>query len=148
MTADTAAPQGLQFLLYTENAHIIYFFLDLGFFFSGFIYSPNVALDFMDIGVDGNSLRCLTPLTQCCRGSENPNGGALGHWRFPEGSIVPSRSSGADLSRTRGASSVLLHRSNNVMSPTGVYTCEIPDNSTTTRELNVYLYAGRLTGKE
>ena len=107
-----------------------------------------MALDLTDIGVDGNSLRCLTPLIPCCSGFYNPNGGALGGWRFPDESHVPSRSSGNDISRTRGASSVLLHHSNNVMFPTGVYTCEIPDNSTTTRELNVYLYAGRLTGKE
>ena len=46
------------------------------------------------------------------------------------------------------ASSVLLHRTNNVMSPTGVYTCKIPDNSYATREMNVYLYAGQLTGKK
>ena len=107
-----------------------------------------MALDLTDIGVDGSSLRCLTPLTQCCRGDDNPNGGALGNWRFPDGSVVPSRISGEDISRTRGASSILLHRINNAMSPTGVYACAIPDNSTTTRQLNVYLYAGQLTGKE
>ena len=121
--------------------------LDLGFFLDGVIYPPNVALDLTDIGVDGDSLRCLTPLIPCCRDSDNPNK-ALGSWRFPNGSLVPSRASGNDISRTRGASSVVLLCTNNMMSPTGVYTCEIPDNTTTTRELNVYLYAGRLTGKE
>ena len=114
----------------------------------GGIYPPNVALDLTDIGVDGDSLRCLTPLISCCRGSDNPNGGALGNWRFPNRSIVYSRNSGNDISRTRGASSILLHRIYNVLLPTGVYTCEIPHNYTTTRELNVYLYAGRHTGKE
>jgi len=29
-----------------------------------------------------------------------------------------------------------------------VYTCEIPDNSSTTRELNVYLYVGQVASKE
>ena len=124
------------------------FFLDLDFFLDGVIYPPNVALDLTDIGEDGDSLRCLTPLTQCCRGSDNPNGNAFGSWIFPDGSVVPSRSSGADISRTRGASSVLFHRINNAMSPTGVYACEVPDNDTTTGQLNVYLYAGQLTGKE
>ena len=113
----------------------------------GVIYPPNVALDLTDIGVDGDSLRCLTPLIPCCRGSDNPEGRALGGWWFPDGSVVSSKSNGDDISRTRGASSVLLHRTNNVMSPTGVYTCKIPNNSSTTSELHVYLYAGQLTGK-
>ena len=107
-----------------------------------------MALDLTDIGVDGNSLRCLTPLMPCCGGDDNPNGGGLGDWRFPDGSVVPSRSSGDDLSMTREASSILLHRINNVMSPTGVYTCEIPDNSTSTRKLDFYLYTGQVTSKE
>ena len=113
----------------------------------GVFYPPNVAVNLADIGVDGNSLRCLTPLMPCCRSSDNPNGGALGDWWFPNGSVVYSRNSGADISRTRGASSVLLHRSNNVMSPTGVYTCKIPDNNSITSELDVYLYGGQLSGK-
>ena len=121
--------------------------LDLGFFLDGVIYPPNVALDLTDIGVDTNLLRCLTPLIPCCRGSDNPNGGALADWDFPNGSVVASKSTGNDISRTRGLSSVVLHRLDHVMSPTGVYTCEIPDNSNSTREMNVYLYAGHLTGK-
>ena len=127
---------------------MLFYFLDLGFFLDGIIYPPNVALDLTDIGEDGDSLRCLTPLIPCCRGEDNPNGGAQGGWRFPNGSFVSGRNSGSDISRTKGASSVLLHRTNNAMFPTGVYTCEIPDNSTITRELNVYLYVGRLTGKQ
>ena len=114
---------------------------------SSVIYPPNVALDLTDIGVDGDSLRCLTPLTSCCRFSDNLNVGAQGDWTFPNGSRVESRSGGYDISRTREASSILLHRMYNVMSPTGVYTCEVPDNSNSTREMNVYLYGGNLTGK-
>jgi len=34
------------------------------------------------------------------------------------------------------------------MSPAGVYACEIPYNSSTTRELNVYLYTGQVAGKK
>jgi len=89
---------------------------------------------------------CLTPLIPCCV-ADNSNGGTPVYWKFPNGSVVNSRSGGDSISRTRGASSVLLHRSNNVMYPTGVYTCVIPDNSNIIRELNVYLYAGPLTGE-
>ena len=103
-----------------------------------------MALDLTDIGVDGNSLRCLTPLIPCCRGSNGSR--ALGGWKFPNESLVSSRNTRASISRTRGTSSVLLHRIKNVMSPTGVYTCEIPNNSTITLKLNVYCYIGQITG--
>ena len=106
-----------------------------------------MALNLTDIGEDGDALRCLTPLISCCRSDDNPNGGALGGWRLPNGLIVPNRTGGIDISRTRGASSVLLHLTNNVMTPTGVYTCEITYNSTTTK-IYVYLYAPKLTGKD
>jgi len=84
--------------------------LDLGFFLNGVLHKPNVALDLTEIGGDVNSLRCLTPHLLCCRGFYNRNGGALGNWRFPNESVVPNRNSGYSISRTRGASSVLLHR--------------------------------------
>ena len=113
----------------------------------GVIYPPNVALDLTDIGADEDSLRFLTPLITCCRSKDNLNVGALGRWRFPNGSLVPSRMNGYDISRSRNASSVLLHRINNVISPTGVYTCEIPDSSSTTTEINVFLYGRHITGK-
>ena len=113
----------------------------------GVIYPPNVALNLTDIGIEGDSLRCLTSLIPCCRDSDNSNGGAQGDWTFPNGSRVESRRKGYDISRTREASSILLHRIYNVMSPTGVYTCEVPDNSNSTREMNAYLYGGQLTGK-
>ena len=106
-----------------------------------------MALDLTDIGVDGDSLRCFTPLILCCRGDDNPNGGAQGNWRYPDGFFVPSRNTGVDISRTRESSSIFLQRDNNAMFPTGVYTCEIPDNNTTTRKLDVYLYTGQLTSK-
>jgi len=64
----------IQFLL------ILPFMLDLGFYLNGVIYPPNATLDLIDIGVDGSSLRYLTPLMPCCRGTDNPNGGALGDW--------------------------------------------------------------------
>ena len=107
-----------------------------------------MALDLTDIGVDGDSLRCLTPLTSCCRSADIPNSdGTLGDWIFPNGSLAPTGFGVYDIS-TKGASSVILHRNSNLTLPTGVYTCEIPDNSRISREVNVYLYAGQLTGKE
>ncbi len=117
-----------------------------GFFLAGSLYSTNSAINLASIGVDINALRCLTPLTSCCRGSDTGTS-ALGIWRYPDRSLVLSRSDGTIISRTRGPSSVILHRTNNAVSPTGVYTCEIPDTNGTIKQLDVYLYVGQLPGQ-
>ena len=86
-------------------------------------------------------LLCLTDSTQCCRRSDNPNGVQLGHWYFPDGTLVPDGTEPTrDFYRNRGASVVRLNRRNNAQSPTGVYRCEIPDASGTTQTLYVGVY--------
>ena len=104
---------------------------------SGMFYGNNSNVAIGDIGVEDNSLLCLTDSTQCCRGSDNPNG-ALGEWYFPGGSPVPDGTdTSRDIFRNRGASVVRLNRRNNAQSPTGVYRCEIPDASRTTQNIFV-----------
>ena len=110
------------------------------------LYSRNVAVDLTEVGANSDALICLTTLMECCRGSDTNGAGAMGNWRFPDGSFVLSQSGGRSLSRSRGPSSVLLHRINDVMTPTGVYTCEITDANNTNTELNIYLYVGQLPG--
>ncbi len=120
--------------------------LGLGFLLTSSLYSTNSAINLASIGADRNALRCLTPLTLCCRGSDTGTS-FLGNWRYPDRTFVLSRSDGDSISRTRGPSSVILHRTDNTMSPTGVYTCEIPDTNGTIKQLNVYLYVGQLPGQ-
>ena len=110
------------------------------------LYSRNVAVDLIEVAANSDALRCLTTLMECCRGSDTNGAGSMGNWRYPDGSLVPSQSGGASISRSRGPSSVLLHRINNVTSPTGIYTCGIPDANNINTELNIYLYAGQLPG--
>ncbi len=110
------------------------------------MYSTNSAIDFASIGADRNALRCLTPLTSCCRSSDTGTS-SLGSWKYPNRAFVPSRISGDSISRSRGPSSVILHRTNNAMSPIGVYTCEIPVINGTIKQLDVYLYVGQLPGQ-
>ena len=119
---------------------------DVGFFLKGTLYSGNVAVALTDIGAGSDALMCLTTLVECCRGSDTNDKGALGTLLFPNRSIVPSRNTGANISRTRALSSILLHRSNNIISPTGIYTCAVPDANNNTRSLYIYLYAGQLPG--
>jgi len=110
------------------------------------VYLANATLNLRDIGEDEDSLRCLTPNKICCRNADHPNNNSRGDWKFPNGSTVQSKSKGVNISRSRGASSVLLHRSDNVTSPTGVYSCEVVDMSNTTIILNVYLYVNQASG--
>ncbi len=121
-------------------------FLGLGFLLAGSLYSTNSAIDLASIGVDRDALRCLTPLTSCCR-SNDIGTSSLGSWRYPDRAFVHSISDGGSISRSRGPSSVILHRINNAVSPTGVYTCEIPDTNGTIKQLDVYLYVGQLPGQ-
>ena len=91
-----------------------------------------------DIGIDikadphpGSSLVCNTSNvnTHCCRGANNPNGGSLGEWYFPNGTIVPRPrdSPNGNLTRTGYTHQVRLNRRNNAMTPLGTYTCVVPD---------------------
>jgi len=70
-----------------------------GIFLNGLIYSSNIALNLTNILEDSYSLICLTPLMNCCKSDHNPNGKALGNWKFPNGSVVSSRIKGYNISR-------------------------------------------------
>ena len=43
-----------------------------------------------DVGVGESGLLCNTDRSNCCRGSDNPNGGAQGQWYYPDGREVRS----------------------------------------------------------
>ena len=111
---------------------------DIAFQLSGMFYTNNSIVAFGGVAEGDNALLCLTNSSQCCRAPDNPNGGGLGEWYFPDGTLVLD---GLDTSRSiyrnRGASVVRLNRRNNAQSPTGVYRCEIPDASGTTQNIFV-----------
>ncbi len=114
---------------------------------SGTVYLPGDTIPITDVGdsyptgvitnqVDpGPSLVCVTSNvnTMCCRNSDNPNGSAQGNWKYPNGTTVPANSAnpfGGGFTRSRYAQQIRLNRKRpDVMSPTGVYTCEVPDGS-------------------
>ena len=111
-------------------------------------YLNNSVVALTALGADNNALICLTNFTACCSNRETGGTGSLGDWRLPNGSLVPGGASGstASIITTRGASAVLLHRRNNVMVPTGVFTCEVPDSSGVLRFIYIYIYVGQVTG--
>ena len=117
-----------------------------GFFVRSTLYSNNRAISLTDFGGSNGPLMCLTSLRECCRSSDT-GVAPLGNWIYPNGSVVPSRSSGNSLYRTRGPSAVLLHRDNNVVSISGVFTCEIPDSNNMNTVLNAFVFSGNIPGK-
>ena len=111
-------------------------------------YSTNVALNLEEIGDNvNNSLYCVTSLTLCCRTIDTGKKKASGSWTFPGGSLVPSRSGRtAGIVRTRGPSSVILHRLSNESAPTGIYYCEIPDGAGIKTRVFAHLYYETIPG--
>ena len=76
----------------------------------------------------GSSLVCVTANvnTHCCR---DVDGGRVGNWFFPNGTIVPhySNSSNYVISRTAFTQQVRLDSRSGIILPIGVYTCKVPD---------------------
>ena len=72
----------------------------------------------------GDSVQCHTDLTSCCTSglanSDRPD------WYFPDGTHMGYRGDGNDIYQARGAQRIDLHRRSNVLSPSGIYHCEIP----------------------
>ena len=105
----------------------------LHFTLNGMVYLPGDTVLITTIGHSGtdpdSSLVCVTSNvnTQCCRESD---GGNVGEWYFPGGTIVPRQNSAAasaTFTRSGFTHQVRLNRRNNAMSPTGIYECRVPD---------------------
>ena len=120
----------LKFFLHVAPSSGLYFTL------AGTIYLPGDTVLITEIGDfppapvptdPGTSLVCVTSLVnmECCRGSDNPNGGSLGEWFF-NGNIIPRNSASLDFSRSGFTEQVRLNRRNNPMTPTGAYECRVP----------------------
>ena len=105
------------------------------FLLSGTVYLPGDAVLITDIGrftdttLEGtaNSLVCHTGNvnTQCCRGSD---GGNVGEWFFPDGSMVPRHSAGGPWTRSGFTEQVRLNRNTDTLVPTGDFSCRVLDS--------------------
>ncbi len=115
---------------------------------SGTVYLPGDTIPLTDVGDSyppmsgqnqdnpGPSLVCVTSNvnTMCCRGVNHHGSGAVGNWLYPNGTIVLGNNANpnGDFTRSAHAHQIRLNRKRpDVMSPTGVYTCEVPDGSNT-----------------
>ena len=85
--------------------------------------------------IGGDGILCRTDRSDCCRASDNPNGGAQGHWYRPNGDEVDSftmenekHSTRNFFARNRDRGIVRLYPNGNP-SERGQFRCEIPNAS-------------------
>ena len=103
---------------------------------SGTVYLPGDTILIADIGSEnnedqsdpGSSLVCVSTNVNahCCRSADNPNGGSRGEWLDPNRTRILNTPD-TNFYRTRYTQQVRLNRRNSATLPTGVFTCEIPN---------------------
>ncbi len=105
-------------------------------------YSSGSLIDIEDIGEDKTAFRCLTNYSYCCGQSDSVfSNETRGLWLFPNGTAVKGRSvSQYIFSRTREHKAVILHRGRNATSPTGIFTCKIPDEHNVDQKIYFGIY--------
>ncbi len=125
---------------------------ELYFTLSGTVYLPGDSVLITDIGEftsqtlrgGASSLVCDTSNVNryCCRASD---GGSVGEWFFPNGTMV-LRNSGnenADFTRSGFTHQVRLNRRNNALMPTGEYLCTVPHVSREHINATITLIVGK-----
>ena len=117
------------FLLLSPLIFTVNVFLSLG---NTNIITNNTEILITDIGEVGSSdglptLNCHTDSETCCRGIDNGGGSGLGHWHYPNGTIITGQMA-MDFYRQRFSQQIRLNRitSRNPLEPTGSYCCVIP----------------------
>ena len=103
-------------------------------------YTLNDIVTITDIGVtipngENNGLRANTTHSPCC---QNPS---MGNWYLPGVATPLGFSTTADFSRSRSVNSeVILSRRNDVTAPTGIYRCNLPDNTGALVDVYIGIY--------
>ena len=115
------------------------------------IYANNSAIQITEIGEtvtilspppnSNNGLQCITDRMPCC--ATQPN--RFGLWQFPNQTNVGIIGTTASFYRNRGDDgTVNLNRLNNVIMPTGLFCCEMPDAAGVTQRLCAGIIGMRL----
>ena len=105
----------------------------------GVVYGNNSIIPMTEIGetysdtMSNTGLQCITDRIPCCASVLN----RFGEWYFPDGTVVPVQSVATTFYRNRrDDGTVNLNRLNtNVMMPTGLFCCEVPDASDRTQRV-------------
>ena len=123
-------------IAYYYLSYVILLFIgittQLYFTWRGNRYEPGDSMLITDVGVHdgdtgpGDSLACVTTdvNTQCCT-----DVGSVGEWFLPNGSMIPRNDTVSQIVRTGYATEVRLNFRTHQTSPTGEYTCVVPETS-------------------
>lgn len=103
--------------------HLFGFFQGVYLSLNGTAIANSTNILITDIGEDDNALLCVTNLGSCC----NSVGNRTGEWSFPNGSVVPIKIQSDGIYRNRGPHVVRLNRRNGILSPIGLYCCQVSD---------------------
>ena len=114
----------------------MYAHVDVYISLRGVVYANNSVIPITEVGEtdatvppppnSNNGLQCITDRSPCCQTPPN----RFGEWYFPDGmTTVPGPlQNPTTFSRTRGDDgTVNLNRVNDVMMPTGLFCCVVPD---------------------
>lgn len=120
------------FLLNIHLKHNIGVYLSL----KGIVYANNSIIQNTNIGQtdpyssQNEGLQCVTDRMPCCSSQ-------IGEWSFPDGTTVPTRDNAVSFYRNEGDDgAVNLNRiGSNVVSPTGLFCCVIPDATDTLQRM-------------
>ena len=118
---------------------VLFHWAAFSFLLDGRLYPNNSVVTLTDIGdiLNGPSLFCLTPSTDCCSATATPNEATVTReWYLPDGRLPPVDTS---FSREQVSSAVKLYR-NGATSPTGVFRCDVPDANGTSQSIFVGIY--------
>ena len=113
----------------TNIPPVLYFELD------GNVYLNNSAISLQEIGEGERALICKTNKQDCC--GTPPN--RFGEFHYPNGDQVPIRNRQDKLYRQRGDREIYLNRRVDTTSPSGTYSCVIPDVAGTIQTLYIDL---------
>ena len=123
----------------------------LYFTLNGAVYLPGDTILITDIGSNTttnrsdpqSSLVCVTTNvnTQCCSKADNPNGGGRGEWYLPDRTRILNTQN-LNFYRTRYTQQVRLYRNKGFLSPTGVFTCEVPNDADSTMPFTTTITIG------
>ena len=104
----------------------------------GAFIANNSQVNIRSIGQSSDSpngaLQCITDRIPCCFGQ----GHKLGEWYLPNGELAQGTTSTMAFYRSRGDNGDMsLNRPDDVISPTGLFCCELPDATGTNQTLCV-----------
>lgn len=104
----------------------------------GTVYANNSVIQITEIGEtlfsSNTGLQCITDKIPCCRSPFT-----AGEWYFPSGEVVPIQHYVTTFYRNRGGATTgtvnLNHLNTGIISPIGLFCCEIPDADNVTQRL-------------